>query len=185
MSDEEIKLTRFERYRLANELRILEALYPDEADDFAVQREALERGYELFYGWHMEHIYDGESVMSAKECLEVWDTLDMFDGINRAIKKVGKPEYREHFMAMFRGYDGNNESKFMGFARYTIERLKRFDYIPLRETDKWNSHAPVREMYGRMREVWEGFGRDARFEMSEAQLRHVLEAADHPDNRPA
>lgn len=48
MSDE-MKLTRMERIVLVNQLRIMEALYPDEASQLGVQREALERGYELLY----------------------------------------------------------------------------------------------------------------------------------------
>ena len=38
-----------ERWMVSNQLRILEALYPEEAESLAVQREANERDYEYVY----------------------------------------------------------------------------------------------------------------------------------------
>lgn len=181
MSDDTLKLSRFDRYKLANQLRILEALYPDEAEDIAIQREAIEHGYELLYRWQMEHIYDGDDVMTAEECLEVWDTLDMFDVISRSMEKSGNAAHGKNFASKFVGYDGNNETKFMSFAAYTVERLKRFEYV--RRERGWNSHMPVRDMYRRMLTVWRSFGSSGRGLLSESQLTEVLEAAIHPENR--
>lgn len=184
MSEEDPKFTRFERYQLSIQLRILEALYPDEAESIAVQREAIEHGYELLYRWQMEHIYDGDDVMTREECLEVWNTLDMFDIIGRSISEIGKPEYKEHFAAKFAGYDGNNESKFMGFAAFTVERQKRFEYV--RVERGWNSHFPARQMYLRMLEVLQSLNLAPQMGgnlLSEAQLIQVLDAATHPDQR--
>lgn len=183
MSDSKIELSQFERLILVNQMRILEALYPDDAESIAVQREAIEHGYEMFYRWQMEHIYTGGDVMTAEESIEVWDTFDMFDAINRAIEKYDKPEYREHFAAKFSGYDGNNESKFMAFAAYTVERLKRFEYVPLSRPGHWNSHCPMRDVYGRMLQAWKTINRERRFELSESELKAILSAAVHPDNR--
>lgn len=183
MSDSDKTFTRFERLILTNQMRILEALYPDEAESIAVQREAIERGYELLYRWQAEHIYEGDDVMTAEECLEVWDTLDMFDAINRAIKRLEKPEYFERLRSKFAGYDGNYESKFMAFAAFTVQRMGRFDYVPLAIEGSFNSHAPMREIYGRMRTVWTKLGREQGFNMDEQQLLSVLDAAIHPENR--
>ena len=52
-------LSKLERYFLSNQLRIMETLFPNEADDFAVQREAIEQGYSFVYGMGMDHILDG------------------------------------------------------------------------------------------------------------------------------
>ena len=72
----ELKLSKLERIILTNQLKILEALYPDEATQLSVQREGLERGYELLYGLDFEYIYDGDDVMAPDESREVWDTMD-------------------------------------------------------------------------------------------------------------
>lgn len=183
MSESDKKFTRLERLMLSNQMRILEALYPDEADAIAVQREALEHGYELLYRWQAEYIFEGDDVMTAEECLEVWDTLDMFDAINRAILRLEKPEYHEKLCSKFMGYDGNNESKFMAFASFTVRRLERFDYVPLGGEGTFNSHMPVRDIYSRMLEVWSSYDREQRFNLSEAKLISVLDAAVHPDRR--
>jgi uncharacterized protein YfbU (UPF0304 family) len=83
----------------------------------------------------------------------------------------------------FAGYDGNNEAKFMSFARFTVERLKRFEYVPMQKPGYWNSHMPVRDIYGRMLAEWIKEPMPERMTMSEARLKAVLAAAIHPENR--
>lgn len=177
----ELTLTKLERILLANQLRILEALYPDEASQLGVQREGLERGYEMLYDWGFENVYDGEDKMTPEESKEVWDTMDMFDAIERSTPDgLDLGEYR---FAKFAGYDGNNESKFMSFARFTVERLERFQYLPMQRRGYWNSHMPVRDLYRRMLEAWREVPSGDRFSMTEEQLKSVLAAASHPGVR--
>lgn len=183
MPEERTKLSRLDRYFLSNQLRILEALYPEEADGIAVRREALEQGYEMLYTWNMDYIYDGDDLMTAEESSEVWDTLDMFDAISRSVERIGKAEIQEKPFAKFQGYDGNNESKFMAFAAFTVERLKRFEYVPMQREGHWNSHAPVREIYKRMMAEWQKVPRLRQFELTEDELTEILGAAIHPEHR--
>lgn len=178
---EELKLSKLDRIFLVNQLRILEGLYPDEAESLSVQREALERGYEMLYAWDFEYIYDGDDKMTVEESKEVWDTLDMFDAIERSTKPG--VDLGEFPFNKFAGYDGNTETKFMSFARFTVERLKRFEYVPMRQPGYWNSHMPVRDVYGRMLAEWVKEPMPGRMTMSEARLKAVLAAAIHPDNR--
>jgi len=178
---DDLNLTKLDRIFLINQLRILEVLCPDEASQLSVQREALERGYEMLYDLDFEHIYDGDSKMTADESREVWDTMDMFDAIERSLP-TGMDVSRFP-MTKFAGYDGNNESKFMSFAQFTVERLKRFEYVPMQRTGYWNSHRPIRETYCRMLEEWKTLPSPERFTMSPAQLQKVLMAAIHPENR--
>jgi uncharacterized protein YfbU (UPF0304 family) len=178
-----MKLSRIERYFLSNQLRILEALYPDDAEDFAVQREAVEQGYELAYTIGMDHIHDDSETVSEEESKEVWDTMDMFLSIDRTIENLNLPElHKEHF-TRFSGYDGNNESKYMAFASFTVERMQRFTHLPLEEDGYFNSHMPTRPIYLRMLKVWRGIPYDGRFPMNKERLLQVLEVAVHPDSR--
>lgn len=183
MPSEKPKLSRLDRYSISNQLRILEALYPDEAEHYAVQREAIENGYEMLYQWHMDYIYDGDDKMSVEESKEVWDTMDMFDSIDRSLKKMSPGEIEEKLFTKFRGYDGNNETKFMAFAAFTVERLKRFEYLPMEKKGYWNSHMPIRDVYIRMLEQWRKVPTERRFDLTKAELEAVLDAAVHPENR--
>ena len=175
----DLNLTKLDRIVLVNQLRILEALYPDEASHLSVQREVLECGYEMLYEWYTDHISEGSSAMTVNESREVWDTMDMFDAINQSLPdSLNKDEY---ILTQFNGYDGNNEGKFMNFARFTVERLKRFEYIPMREVDRWNSHMPMRPAYLRMLSEWKKIPEPYRFNMSIDNLKTVLAAAPHPE----
>lgn len=178
---EELKLTKLERIFLANQLKILEALYPDEATHLSVQREGLERGYELLYGLDLEYIYDGDDMMTSDESREVWDTMDMFDAVDRSMPTGS--DTAGYSLTKFVGYDGNNETKFMSFARFTVERLKRFEYVPMLKPGYWNSHMPMRDVYRRMVEVWKEIPAPDRFSMSADQLNQVLLAATLPEGR--
>lgn len=183
MPEDEIKLSRLERYNIVNQIRILEALYPDEANELAVQREALERGYEMLYSWSMNHIYDGNDVMTREESLEVWDTFDMFDALNRAFEEYKDLDISQYHLTKFAGYDGNGETKFMSFAAFTVERLKRFDYLPMSREGYWNSHMPMRATYKRMRDEWYKIYPEHRFNLSREQVIEILKAAIHPEHR--
>jgi uncharacterized protein YfbU (UPF0304 family) len=178
---DEIKFSRLDRLFLSNQMRILEALYPDEAEGIAVQREAIERGYEMLFGWDMDHIYTGDEMMSVEESHEVWTTLEMFDAINRFMKKTDDLEIKKSPYAKFAGYDGNNESKFMSFTAYTVERLKRFEHVPLQKAKYWNSHMPVRGIYCRMVSEWHNIPQKRRFELSIDDVKSILGAAEHPN----
>lgn len=178
-----MKLSKLERYTLSNQLRILEALYPNEAEDFAVQREAIESGYELLYELNIDHIYDEGSALTEEECREVWNTMDMFLAIDRSRELLKNDSLENEYAAKFRGYDGNNETKFMAFAAYTVERLKRFTHLKMAEPGYFNSHMPVRPVYLRMLDEWQKIPMPARFQMSEDQLKAVLDSAIHPENR--
>lgn len=167
---EPARFTKLERYMITNQLRILEALYPDEADHFAVQRAIFEQGYEMLYGWQLDHIYDGQDVMTREECSEVWDTMDMFVSLERAGSQM-----------KFQGYDGNNESKFMAFAAFTVERLERFTHLPMEQPGYWNSHSPVREMYQRMLERWRALPAPGRYRLSAEQVAEIEGRRPHPD----
>lgn len=180
MSDE-MKLSKLDRIFLINQLRILEALYPDEAEELGVRREVLERGYEMLYAWDYDYVYDGSDIMTAEESQEVWDTLDMFDAIQRSMPEGF--DTKPYPITKFAGYDGNNEGKFLSFAQFTVERLKRFEYVPMQKDGYWNSHMPIRPVYLRMLAEWKRMDNLERFTMSDEELTRVLAAAIHPENR--
>ena len=141
-----MKLTRLERWMLSNQLRILEALYPDEAKSFAITRTAIECGYTLNYDWSIDNIYRDE--LSEDACREVFDILEMFSAIERAVDKSTDEEIKKRPFARFIGFDGNNESHQLGYFRYLVEDLDK--YARFKGDAPWdncNSHMPVLEIY--------------------------------------
>ena len=168
-----MKLSPSERWILSNQLRILEALYPEDADSFAVQREAIEQGYEFVYDINSPINLD---TMCIDDSQEVWDTLDMFLAIDSSIRMLETDAFKDHRQRKFRGYDGNEETKFMAFTHYTVERLERWAHLPLKEPGHFNSHRRMRDTYAKMIKTWKGFDSE-RFNMNLKQLKLVLDSA--------
>jgi len=103
----------------------------------------------------------------------------MFDAIRQSLPE-GSP-LKDHPHSRFFGYHGNSEPGFMAFAQFTVEGLGRFQDMPRKNVDPWNSHCPMREIYGRMLAEWRKVPEVDRFSMTEDQLRGVLAASRHPD----
>jgi uncharacterized protein YfbU (UPF0304 family) len=109
--------------------------------------------------------------------------MDMFDAIGRALEKADPPIADRMILTKFAGYDGNNEGKFMTFSEFTVEQLRRFEYLPTEHPGYWNSHVPMRDTYNRMLTEWRKIPVQRRFEMTREELNSVLAAAVHQENR--
>jgi uncharacterized protein len=149
-----MKLSRVERWMLVNQMRILEALYPDEAKSIAEQREALEAGYELHYGGFAEHIYDEKDALSPEACREVLDILSMHRALKFGYDALKDKSGIEESRVTFVGFDGNNETTLMGYTRWFCDsdggRFKE-----LNRGDDFNSHDPMLANYRAMLTEWE------------------------------
>ena len=130
----------------------------------------------MMYGWYFEHIYEEDDVMTIEESTEVFDTLEMFDAINRCLVKNKDSELADNPFTKFMGYDGNNETKFMTFARFTIEDLGRFEYIPLVKDNYFNSHMPARGKYLGMMHEWKKIDENNRMNLSLEQVSIIISA---------
>jgi uncharacterized protein YfbU (UPF0304 family) len=117
------------------------------------------------YGGHYwglkwnSHLFD-DSADSPEVVADVGNFLDMWSFIESAYAKLSKKE-KERIEkeaplfgrnVSFRGFDGNNESEYMGVARFFIEKLGRFTNFKGREL---NSHAPTVAAYKRMYRLFE------------------------------
>jgi len=167
-----MELTKKERLAFIYQLRIMEALYPDEATDFAQQRTALENGFVLHYEWLFESIRDE---LSREECQEVLDILDMYRAITFGLRNLDEGDtLREHRLAKFRGFDGNNEGQLMAYVRYFIVDLDRYDELKEGKLPSFNSHTQMLATYQKMLERWKDF--ESKFELSREQITAVLAA---------
>lgn len=147
----EIKLSKLERLVLSNQYRILERLYPEEADYYEVNRKAIESGFELHYEDCFSSLSD--SVLTSKECEEVLDILSMYS----AITFSDRDNEVEEYYVKFRGFDLNDEyeRKRVMYARYFINDLDRFTELKYGNIYvDCNSHTKTMEKYRRMLSVW-------------------------------
>jgi hypothetical protein len=165
-------LSLTERVIIANQFKILEKLYPEEAEYYSNHRRALECGYKLHYADIVENFYDE---MSEEECREVIDILDMYraltDSYNRLPDKAGINE-RE---IRFAGFDGNEETSQYLYAQYFIVDLDRFQELTYGQIHPdLNSHWPKLDKYRAMLEVWKPIG--DRHNLNSNQIRAILEA---------
>lgn len=134
---------------LSNQFRILEALYPDEAESYALARSAIEDGYEIAYDWNTPHI--NPDVMTEAESKEVLDILDMYRALKDTWEALPTKPAIDEWRVKFPGFDGNREVKQLGFAYY-LRKEDKFTEILGKDL---NSHAPLLDRYRQMLVEWE------------------------------
>lgn len=145
-------LTRMDRLNLSFLLKILEKLYPEEADYYATHRKALEEGYALHYDWLFDNIHDE---LSAEDCKEVLDILDMYRAITFSIEKIEDKTDMKSSLLKFSGFDGNTETKQMAYTRYFVYDLDRYKELTYgKDYCDFNSHCPMLDMYRPMLAEW-------------------------------
>lgn len=169
-----MELTKKERLGFIYQLRILEALYPEEAASYSNHRKALEDGYALHYGWMFDFLSDD---MSAEDCRQVLEILDMYRAITYATKALSDgDELKSHHYAKFLGFDGNSETNEMGYTQYFLMDLDRFGELKEGEYPSFNSHTPMLGKYRRMLDIWKRLPQARKFEIQRDQLAKILEA---------
>lgn len=143
-----MKLSKKDRLILVHQYEILKRL--DDKDNFSFYEEKIEilsNGYEIFYSELDAQIYDdmpkGEGVF-VLEVLTIYDYLEVYKEQHPEDKEVG-----EHLWSSFKGFDGNNEGEYLGFAQFLIEKQGKFDKLA-----SLNSHMPVIDKYRKMVRKW-------------------------------
>lgn len=166
-----MELTPKERLFLVNQYRILEALYPDEAEDFRNRAEAARRGYEAWYG---DDWIDPDPTSNA-EVRETGDIMTMNTVMQATVNRLGDECEIDLQDVRFPGFSGNDEGHF-GYATYLVDHLGRFSHLELGD-DGLNSHFPMLDQYRPQLEVWYRIREDRQpREFTEADVRAILDA---------
>lgn len=170
-----MKLTRYERWLLANQYRILEKLDPGQADSYRAAQEVLESGYEAEYSGLCPHIYDDRDTLSADQCSEVIDILQMHRALHDSYGSLQDKAGIKENDTRFWGFDGNNETTYMAYAKFFCDGDPSSPrYTELDRSHRFNSHMPTLWRYRPMLRAWQDF--DEPHMMSKAQLEAVLAA---------
>lgn len=196
-------LTALERRQLSLLHRILARLVADDpnTDDgdpaYQLKRaEVLERGYVVEYA---DEFLSIEPELSRRESAFVMDVLDMFTRLEHSYSQLSAADRKslgEHaqFRLQFRGFDLNDrlEGRLYSYARHLIDEGK-WQMMAKYFTDahdRGNSHGPTFDTYSRMLEeflpIWKSKVQEMRpdgYDLSVEEIRRVVDAAVHPDNR--
>jgi uncharacterized protein YfbU (UPF0304 family) len=153
-NEDNMKLSHTERWILANQYLILEALYPDQEESFSWRREALEKGFETEYTQMSEHIYDTPDIMSTAECEKVLAILDMYRALKFSYRDMPEKSGIEESWLSFPGFDGNYEGKQRSYAWYFCNKDGGL-FTELERGDHFNSHARMMGIYEEMLDIYD------------------------------
>ncbi len=148
-----MELNRKDRWILYNQHKILAKLYPNEADYYDRAAEAIGDGYAYEYSHLAQNIY--ERGLSEDQCIFVYSVMGMFMRLKWAYEDLShedKADIPTHKIE-FRGFDGNNETMYLGYARWIVKEGQSFQNIK-DGGDGLNSHMPTLNLYRNMLAVW-------------------------------
>lgn len=167
---ERMKLTRAERWMLANQMEILMRLDPMRAGEYKQARDVIIRGYSLAYAWYSEFLHDE---VPLETCNEVINILEMFRAIARATVEHGVPDGFDEWELRFHGFDGKSEAKLLGFTKFLVEQ--KGDWQEHAQAgDELDSHMPMLDHYRAMLRQWEGI--DNCYKLTQDQLLDIARA---------
>jgi len=162
-----MELSKPERWILSNQYRILEKSYPKNKKEFAQCRKIIENGYVLEYD-NISMYIDDE--MSVGECKRVLDILSMHSALYLSAQKL---RYKPKEKIIFRGFDGNNEPKQLGYARFYLDDLQRFLEIKkITQSKDYNSHFPTSTLYGMMLDEWDKC--ENKYDLTKVEIDRIL-----------
>lgn len=168
-----MKLSVTERLMLSNQYRILERLYPDEAESYARFQRILESGYEIHYNDLAP--WGTEPPISRVEAKEALDILSMYQDMQHCFDNLADKSGIDADDIVFPGFDGNNDINKLSYTRYAVEECGRFSGLRYRDLD---AHAPVTEPHERMLEEYH-----KHIGMTKDTILAILAERIHPDNR--
>jgi uncharacterized protein len=158
--------------------------------DPAFIEEVIIGGHFWALDWKYTGIFHGHED-STDKLRETVDVLDMWSFLEYGYEKLSKKDKdrvakeAEPFGkdVKLHGFDGNNESEYMGIARFMIEQLDRFSKFKGRDL---NAHMPTLEAHRRMLAVFQPLrnkmaGRD----LNADEIIETLKAMLHPSRRNA
>ena len=146
----DIKLTDAERMILANQYDILAVLRSD--GDYERMAENLRNGHEWLYSQYFDYISENLSEEKAEHVIAI---LALYEDLRFSYDHLSDKSGIDEESVFFPGFDGNNESDLLSFARGLI-KADRFIEV-LGEKAK-NSHTRTTETYKRMLSHWRALG---------------------------
>ncbi|HEX8904037.1 MAG TPA: YfbU family protein [Longimicrobiaceae bacterium] len=158
-----MKLSRTERWILANQYRIMAALDPPNASTYRSHAEALERGYANVVERISAHIVRDDT--NRKESDEVDEILEMYDAMQRAFRTVEDNFGIDEWRLQFPGFDPKSELDYLSYASFALSREGR--YPGLAHASSLEAGGPMLKHYRRMLEAWRHHGGSAHLDRND------------------
>jgi uncharacterized protein YfbU (UPF0304 family) len=149
-----MKLTRTERWILANQYRILAKLEPENAATWRGYAEALERGYANVIDRLSTHILRDDT--NHRESDEVDEILAMFEALQRSYRTLEDSFGIDQWRVGFPGFDPGSEADYLGYAQFALSREGR--YPNLAKEGDLATPSPMLKHYRRMLDEWKHRG---------------------------
>jgi uncharacterized protein len=173
-----MEMDKVQRLMLVNQYRILALLDPEQADYYNRAATVIESGYQITLTDPFRHLSDP---MSEDDCRLVYRILTMYTTLQQSYEALEDKAGLEPSDVVFRGFDGNNEGEYLGYARFLMEQEDKYGHLKL-VGKSLNSHAPVLPGYRRMVAVWEPMQKALKVdgELTAEQIRTILDARRAP-----
>ncbi len=163
-------LTKKERLSFIYQLRLLEALYPDDNAGYAQMRDALENGFASEYCGTLFALPD---TLDIEECDRVTEVLEMYRAIHLALRDVGPAHpFAQHRLARFAGFDPVFEGRHGAFAEHLVKRGLYRELAPVVATHALRPMLPV---YEAMLRVWSALSR--RYQLDLMQVATLVDVS--------
>lgn len=158
-----MELTKKDRIYLINQYEILKRLDQDNSAGYDEYIKILSNGYAVFYNMIDMWVSDDMSAEEGKFVLDILSIYRIVEDFKRRNPEV--KEIQDHNWKHFRGFDGNNESEYMGFVQFLIHTQGKFtEQLQYQSaTDNYNSHMPCLDKYRRMVQKWADLGKQYQY----------------------
>lgn len=169
-------LTPVDRWMLVNQYRLLERLYPEDAEEHRRIREALESGDAKAITAHAAFLAAVEPPLGDEEAAFVDEILEMYQALQRCHGALEDASGIEAEHVRFPGFAAGTEEGFRRHTRALIagdDALSDFD-----RTDDLESAADSLPRYRRMLDAWRLYGRST--DLSKVQILYILESGTEP-----
>lgn len=151
-----------DRLILINQYEILSKINNENQKYYNECIEILRNGFEILYSKIAESLYDPMAIDDGKI---VMDVLSIYRAIEDHKRRNPKDEVIiNHTWGHFVGFDGNNETNYLGLTRFLIETQgifsEQLEYRDRDDTDFFNCHFPVLGKYINMIDQWNTLKKD-------------------------
>jgi uncharacterized protein len=156
-------------------------LDPEEAENYAQKRDALEHGYPLEYEQLAQGIAPEEDGLSEEGCREVRRVLRMYDHLRSSHDTLPDTAELKPDDVRFPEFSGNAEGWQLGYCRWVCAGA-RFSTLD-RGVDDFDSHLPMLDGYRRMLQAWDPLVKQGEGgPLSIEHIRAILLATAPPDS---
>lgn len=168
-----MELTYNERIMMLLMLEVLEKVDPANFN-YSDLRTALEDGYVAWYDSPFQHVSTQE--FSVQQSREVGNILDMYTNLILSFNKLADKGTLTLENVKFPGFDGNNESVYMGYTSFLLDDLGRFEYVKANSLVNYNSHMQMLPKYRSMLNILVPIPILQRNSLSIEQIENILSA---------